>query len=171
MKYSFSNWEKRSGTIPVTWTEDDYTTNTSWRTHGDKNKGFTAYGNAHDIYNNNIGVLIPNNLLDVFDVRTYFDLENQVFDLSKYTPGMILPWHQDDYPTYSKNMAVNDINNIVRIIVFLHNPAPGHQLWINDRLCNGPAGSWYAWTGTTKHMAANLGEIDRYVIQITGTIK
>ena len=26
------------------------------------------------------------------------------------------------------------------------------------------------WHGATKHMAANLGEIDRYVIQITGWV-
>ena len=53
-------------------------------------------------------------------------------------------------------------------MVFLHDPSPGHQLWIEDKFCNGPAGSWFSWKGPTKHMAANLGEVDRYVIQITG---
>ena len=55
-------------------------------------------------------------------------------------------------------------------MLFLHDPAPGHQLWIEDRYCIGPVGSWFAWQGATKHMAANLGETARYVIQITGKI-
>lgn len=172
MKYSFKDWKGQSGTIPVTWSESDYTEKTTWRSHGNKNKGFTPYGNGMEIYDTNIGVLIPDELLPVFDdIRNYFELDNLVCDLSKYTPGMILPWHHDDYPTYSRNMGVTDLNQIVRIIVFLHDPAPGHQLWIEDRLCNGVAGSWFAWTGQTTHMAANIGETDRYVVQLTGIAK
>jgi len=171
MKYSFNNWNNQFGTIPVTWNKLDYTERTTWRNHGNKNKGFTTYDDNRKIYDKNIGVLVPNELLPVFDVRDYFDLDNLVFDLSKYTPGMILPWHHDDYPTYAKNMGVQDLDSIVRIIVFLHDPAPGQQLWIKDRYCTGAAGSWFAWTGKTKHMAANLSEVDRYVIQLTGINK
>lgn len=171
MKYTFEDWNNQSGTIPVTWDALDYTERTSWKEHGNKNKGFTTYADNRKVYDKNINVLIPNELLPIFDVRDYFNLNNLVYDLSKYTPGMILPWHHDDYPTYAKNMKVQDLNNIVRIIVFLHNPAPGHQLWIENKLCTGSAGSWFSWTGKTRHMAANLGEIDRYVIQLTGIKK
>ena len=96
-----------------------------------------------------------------------FDLKELVYAFNKYPPGMILPWHKDNYPTYAKNKNAT-ANDIVRIMVFLHDPAPGHQLWIEDKFCNGPAGSWFSWKGPTKHMAANLGEVDRYVIQLTG---
>jgi hypothetical protein len=168
MKYSFDNWNHRTGTIPVEWTAADYTENTEWYQHNG-GKGFTTTEKNHEIYSSNIGVLIPTNVLPVFGkVVEYFDLKDIVCDLSKYAPGMMLPWHFDTYPTYSKNMNVADKNKIVRIIVFLHDSQPGHQLWVEDRLCAGPAGTWFSWAGATKHMAANLGETDRYVIQITG---
>ena len=41
---------------------------------------------------------------------------------------------------------------------------------IGDKFCSGPKGSWFSWQGSTKHMAANLGETDRYVIQLTGWV-
>jgi hypothetical protein len=168
MKYSFDSWKHQTGTVPVSWTVADYTEKTAWYQH-DGGKGFTTTDKNHDIYSKNIGVLIPRAVLPVFSqVTEYFDLEDIVCDLSKYTPGMMLPWHHDDYPTYSKNMNVTDKNKIVRIIVFLHQSQPGHQLWIEDRLCSGAAGTWFSWIGATRHMAANLGESDRYVIQITG---
>ena len=96
-----------------------------------------------------------------------FNLDDSGYAFAKYTPGLILPWHKDNYPTYARNKKAN-VEEIVRIMVFLHDPAPGHQLWIEDRYCTGPAGTWFSWQGATKHMAANLGETDRYVIQITG---
>jgi hypothetical protein len=170
MKYSFDCWNQRSGTIPVTWQPSDYISNTTWYQHHGQSGFTTTYDNL-EIYSKNIGVLIPRNLLPVFsEVTQYFDLQDIVCDLSKYTPGMILPWHVDDYPTYSKNMQISDKSSIVRIIVFLHDSMPGQQLWVEDHFCFGPAGSWFSWTGGTKHMAANLGQDDRYVIQITGHI-
>lgn len=168
MKYQFDNWNKQSGTIPVSWSEKDYTELTDWSDH------FTFFGfdtkeENKKIYHKNIGVLIPEKLLPVFDqIPSYFDLEDIVCDLSKYKPGMLLPWHVDTYQTYSKNMKIDDLDKIVRIIVFLHDSHPGQQLWVEDKFCAGPAGSWFSWSGQTKHMAANLGEQDRYVIQITG---
>ena len=58
--------------------------------------------------------------------------------------------------------------DIIRIIVFVDDTRPGHQLWIKDMLCAGEAGSYFGWKFGTKHMAANLGEQDRYTLQITG---
>jgi hypothetical protein len=170
VKYSFDNWNKQQGMIPVTWAPQDYVDRTVWYQHNG-GKGFSTSEKNLELYDKNIGVLIPQKLLPVFDqVTQYFDLQDLVCDLSKYTPGMMLPWHFDDFPTYSKNMKVADKNRIVRIIIFLHNSEPGHQLWIEDKFCSGQAGSWFSWTGSTRHMAANLGESDRYVIQLTGHI-
>jgi hypothetical protein len=170
MKYSLKNWHNQSGSIPVSWQPEDYIDKTQWRLHHGVG-GFTTADDNLQRYQNNIAVLIPETLLPVFDqVCEHFDLKDLVCDLSKYTPGMVLPWHVDDYPTYSKNMKITDKNDIVRIIVFLHDSLPGQQLWVEDRLCSGPAGSWFSWTGQTKHMAANLGETDRYVIQLTGHV-
>ena len=102
-------------------------------------------------------------------VLNFFDLKDSVYAFAKYTPGLILPWHRDNYPTYARNKKA-DVDRIVRIMIFMHDPAPGHQLWIEDKFCTGPAGSWFSWQGATKHMAANLGETDRYVIQVTGWV-
>lgn len=170
MKYSFKDWDNKSGTVPVIWDAKHYIEDTQWYTHGQGGGFTTSYENL-DVYSKNIGVLIPRAILPIFQqVTDCFDLQDAVCDLSKYTPGMILPWHHDDYPTYSRNMGIANKNRIVRIIVFLHDSQPGHQLWIRDRFCAGPAGSWFSWIGATRHMAANLGESDRYVIQITGHI-
>jgi hypothetical protein len=168
MKYSHSDWNGKTGTIPVFWNKEHYI-DSGWYEHEDKTHGFSTDSDNYRIYGNNIGVLIPTTLDPIFErAFDFFDLGELVFSLSRYTPGMLLPWHRDNYPTYSKNKKVADPETVVRIMVFLEDSNPGHQLWIEDRLCYGPAGSWYAWQGRAKHMAANLGETDRYALQITG---
>jgi len=171
MKYNYENWTRKKGTVPVFWNPEQYI-NSGWYKHGDRNLGFTTNPINYDIYGDNIGVLIPETIDPIFDkVLEFFDLHEIVCSLSKYTPGMILPWHTDNYPTYSKNKRVTDKDTIVRIIVFLHDTIPGQGLWVEDRFCEGPAGSWFAWQGAPRHMTANLSEQDRYVMQITGIIK
>lgn len=181
MKYSYSDWTGKTGTIPVSWKSNDYES-LEWQPHHDSLSGYTTEQKNIDIYGDNINMQIPKfehpgNYIKIPDlvnnifgyVLNYFDLGDLVYTFNKYCPGMILPWHNDLYPTYSRNKKVK-IDQIVRIIVFLHDPEPGHQLWIQDKFCTGPAGSWFSWQGSTKHMAANLGEVDRYIMQITGKI-
>ena len=181
MKYSYSDWNHKQGTIPVHWKANDYES-LPWRRHPDKRQGFTTAVENYDIYKERVGcliakfeevskgVFIPDDVEAVFGyVLSQFNLTESVYTFAKYTPGLILPWHRDNYPTYARNKKAK-VEEIVRIMVFLHDPAPGHQLWIQDKYCTGPAGTWFAWQGSTKHMAANLGETSRYVIQITGKI-
>jgi hypothetical protein len=179
MNYQYSDWNGKQGTLPVQWKANDYES-LPWRMNPDKNAGFTTPKENYNIYGERVGCLIPQFeevgkgvfIPDYVDavfvyVLSQFNLTDSVYAFAKYTPGLILPWHQDNYPTYARNKKAK-VEEIVRIMVFLHDPAPGHQLWIEDRYCTGPAGTWFAWQGATKHMAANLGETDRYVIQITG---
>jgi hypothetical protein len=171
MKYSFSNWNHQKGTIPVFWNEEHYV-NSGWYRHLDKTHGFSTEDQNYKIYGDNLGVYIPKTMNTIFEHSfNFFDLDELVFSLSMYKPGMILPWHQDNFPTYSKNKKLQNLDRIVRVIVFLHNSKPGHQLWIENQFCYGPAGSWFSWEGRTKHMAANLGETNRYTLQITGIKK
>lgn len=178
-------WNLRSGRVPVTWAESDYT-DIDWISlpplrDAETNKGFRAHEGAYSIYGDRIsgwtpsfqqagvGTQMPLALSRVFDpVRDLFRLDRMIYTFGRYTPGQILPWHEDLYPTYRRRNGVSDPSRVVRVIVFLHDPAPGHQLWIEDKYCSGPAGTWFSWQGSTRHMAANLGETDRYVIQITG---
>ena len=171
MKYSYSDWNNKSGTVPVFWNKSHYI-DAGWYRHPDTTHGFSTDDENYKIYGENLGVYIPKKLDPVFEkTLNLFDLDELVFSLSMYKPGMILPWHRDNYPTYSKNKGIVEPEGIVRIMVFLENSVPGHQLWIEDKMCTGPAGSWFSWQGRAKHMAANMGEVNRYVLQITGLAK
>jgi hypothetical protein len=168
MKYAYSDWNQRHGTIPIFWKPEHYI-DAGWYRHPDKTHGFSTEDANYKIYGDNLGVYIPEKLDPIFEKAfNFFDLNELVFSLSMYKTGMILPWHKDNYPTYSKNKKVADPETVVRIMVFLEDAQPGHQLWIEDKMCSGKAGSWFSWQGRAKHMAANLGEQNRYVLQITG---
>jgi hypothetical protein len=170
MKYSYSDWNGKTGTIPVFWNKEHYL-NAGWYRHPDRTHGFSTEDTNYKIYGDNLGVYIPKTLDSAFEQAfDFFNLDEIVFSLSMYKPGMILPWHRDNYPTYSKNKGIIEPEGIVRVMVFLEDSAPGHQLWIDNKMRSGPAGSWFAWQGRTKHMAANLGEVNRYVMQITGIL-
>jgi hypothetical protein len=97
-----------------------------------------------------------------------FNIEKAVLVLNKMPPGQIFPFHVDKCRTYIKKNKIKTKEKIQRIIVFLDASEPGHQLWINDKLCVGGPGSFFQWSYGTRHMAANLGEKDRYTLQITG---
>jgi len=181
MKYSFSDWNGKTGTIPVLWQRADYEDHV-WVSNHDK-RGYTTEDENYNIYRERLGVhilnyerqgegiFIPESMARVFDyVPALFDLDSIIYSFMKYPVGNILPWHQDNYPTYCKNHGVVDVESIVRIVVLLNDSTPGQQLWIGDRLCAGPAGSWFAWTGSTEHMAANLSKEPRYALQITGIL-
>ena len=168
MKYSYSDWNGKSGTIPVFWNSSHYK-DSGWYRHPDRTHGFSTEDANYKIYGDNLGVYIPETLDPIFErAFDFFNLDELVYSLSMYDPGMILPWHQDNYPTYSKNKQVQDPETVVRVMVLLHDSEPGHQLWIENKFCSGTAGSWFSWQGRTRHMAANLGETNRYVLQITG---
>lgn len=182
MKYSFSDWNGKTGTIPVSWKPSDYES-MEWQDNHDK-RGYVTDTENYDIYGKRLGlqilkyeqqdegIFLPNNIKETFDyVPALFDLNKTVYSFMRYPVGNILPWHRDNYPVYLKKNKVNDIESVVRILVFLHDSHPGQQLWIGDRMCYGPAGSWFAWTGTTEHMAANLSKHPRYVLQITAISK
>jgi len=170
MKYSYSDWHDKEGTIPVVWKPQDYI-DSGWYIHPDKSHGFTTDDVNYKIYGDNLGVYIPTTLNPVFEnTFKFFNLKELVFSLSMYAPGMILPWHKDNYPTYRRNKKIADPESVVRIMVFLEDAKPGHQLWIEDKFCYGVAGSWYAWQGRKKHMACNVGEEKRYVLQLTGLL-
>jgi hypothetical protein len=171
MKYSYSDWNGKKGTIPVFWNKEHYI-DSGWYIHPDKTHGFSTDDQNYKIYGDNLGVYIPETLNPIFEQAfDFFNLDEIVFSLSMYKPGMILPWHRDNYPTYSRNKGIVQPEGIVRIMVLLEDAAPGHQLWIENKMCSGVAGSWFAWQGRAKHMAANLGEVDRYMMQITGLAK
>jgi hypothetical protein len=102
--------------------------------------------------------------------RAFYFLTNKTYAISRMTPGSVLPFHQDRYSRYKQMHDLNHASDIWRCIVYLEDRAPGHFIDIqNYPLLDWRAGDWLAWHSDTPHMAGNLGLIDRYVLQITGT--
>ena len=169
-KVCFSDWNKKAGRIEVFWQPEDYI-HSGWYRHQGDLGGFSTTDSMLALYGDLVGVMIPRDIRDVFQrFRDFFHLYDMVIDLSMYQPGQLLPWHHDTYPTYMRNRALTDASDIVRIIVLLHDASAGHQLWIGEDFCTGPAGSWFSWQAHQPHMAANLGQQNRYVAQITGRV-
>jgi len=160
------------GSVNQTWQEQDYTNlNFEKRIGGQYNH--TGFNNLTSMPNNSSIVSLEvcyNNLPACFtDIAKQFEFKKFVVAINKMYPGNVLPFHSDTYKKFKKNFSVVDSADIHRIIVFLHKPAAGHQLWIEDTMCNGSVGEYFGWTGSVEHMAANLGKKNRYTLQITGT--
>lgn len=139
---------------------------------GNAGKPFERIGASKkimELYKDQAGAFICTDVPNIFmNIANQFGLSNTVVALTKMKVGQILPWHVDRCKTYISKNNIKDKTKIARIIVFLEDSKPGHQLWIEDQLCTGEAGSCFGWMFGTKHMAANLGEQDRYTLQITG---
>lgn len=117
-----------------------------------------------------IGRNIPKNISD--HIIEDFNLDYVSLAVQKMLPGMILPYHSDKFNFYLSQYSEIKINQIKRIIVFLENWKPGHISEIDgESHVNWKQGDWISWTGSTPHLAANLGFEDRYTLQITGIIK
>ena len=160
------------GKIPVSWSQQDYQNLTFFtKTKEQHNESYDLVKGTGHVDDN--GVYICNeNIPDVLtNVGNLFDLEKKICVVNRMNPGQVLPFHKDKCLAYIERNKIINIKNITRIIVFLHDQKPGHQLWINDKICMGPAGSYFGWNIDTEHMAANLGYEPRYILQITGLSK
>jgi len=86
-------------------------------------------------------------------------------------PGTIMPEHSDTYPKFKELFSENDVNKICRILVFLDDWKSGHYFELDHKpYVNWSKGNYVYWTGSTPHIAANLGLENRYTMQITATL-
>ena len=154
------------GQIAVTWCEQDYKSLAYDDVTGVV--GRSDYTVNTDNYTVAVSSVFEN-LPQVFhDAVQFLDLQKTVIAINRMKPETILPFHQDKYAPYKKRNNVGDDEDIKRVIIFLHDQKAGHQLWIGDEICVGPAGSYFGWNVGDEHMAANFGKEDRYVLQVTG---
>ena len=58
MKYTYSDWNHKHGTIPVNWNNKDYE-ELPWYENPDKRQGFTTPEENYNIYKERVGCLIP----------------------------------------------------------------------------------------------------------------
>ena len=107
----------------------------------------------------------------VDNVINRLHIKNPAYCIHCLTPGNFLPMHSDLYAYYAKQNNVINLNKIIRIIVFLDDAVPGHLLIVDkDCYSNYQRGDTAHWIGTTPHMAANLSQVNRYTLQITGIL-
>lgn len=98
-------------------------------------------------------------------------LGNISLAVNLFKPGQYLPLHFDLYQRYKKLYNLNDDIKICRIVLMLEDSHPGQILQVENSLIgNWEAGEWFSWCDGDKHAFYNLSTVDRYALQITGTI-
>lgn len=89
----------------------------------------------------------------------------------KMLPGDNLPYHSDFYHRYIEvHQLQGRENDIRRIIIFPQDRQPGHIMEVGGYPYNWKAGDFVEWEFDTPHMAANMGTVPRYSIQLTGVV-
>lgn len=165
-----------NNSIPVTWSEPDVVSLPFVYRCEFENTLNLVSPQDKDHYQGRIGLYHYNNNNDIverFGLADQFDwLTDKVYAVHSIPPGHLLPNHSDNYATYCQRRMPTSADQIVRVIVFLQAWQPGHILQIGQQiLTSWHAGEWASWTGSTPHLAANLGHTNRYTLQITGLKK
>ena len=103
-------------------------------------------------------------------IKNFFPLlKNISVAVNLFHPGQYIPLHSDLYEKYIKLHNIQNIDNICRIIIMLHDGYPGQILQIqNNFYSDWKQGDSFIWYGGTSHAFYNLGKHDRYAIQLTG---
>ena len=105
-------------------------------------------------------------------VQHFADMGWQDIGTSYYrmSSGTILPVHQDLYKRYVELFNLQGKENTIwRAVIFLEDWESGHYLEIdNIPVTKWSTGDMVIWNYDTPHMAANMGLLPRYTLQITG---
>jgi len=103
--------------------------------------------------------------------RNVFPFERFSWSCYRMTPGCVLPAHRDTYDRFKLVHGLETTHSVVRAIVFLEDWASGHYLEMNGiPFTEWRAGDWVSWHDDFLHLAANMGQTDRYTLQLTGTV-
>jgi len=104
-------------------------------------------------------------------LRDTLPLAHFSWSIYRMSPGTSLPRHSD---TYSRFRQIHDLPSnavIRRYVFFMEDWASGHYFEIDDEAIVGwQAGQGVYWHDDVPHIAANVGETDRYTLQITGVV-
>lgn len=145
--------------------------------HENPHRGFNAVkGLDESFYKNitDIGVYhgLPSFLNEDYFNKEFSWIKHKGYSIHRMLPNTMLPLHRDKYSYYSKKLGIEDLNTIIRVIVFLEDHKIGHVLQIEGTpVHEWKAGDYVLWRGQKAHLAANFGLEDRYTLQITGIIK
>ena len=151
----------------------DWYLNCDFVIHPEPYTGFApVYEVDRDRYINHVELAIardvPTYIIDYLE-QCFANLSDKVYAMHRTRPGKLLPWHTDAYKTYAQKRSITDLSQITRVIIFAEEWKFGHVMQVGTE--SVPAwqqGDWVSWQGSTPHLAANLGQQDRYTLQITG---
>lgn len=103
--------------------------------------------------------------------RKVFPWKHFSWSVYRMGPGCVLPNHQDLFVKFQEIYKVTNPQQICRAVIFLEDWASGHYFEIDGvPMVKWRAGDGVVWRYDTPHLAANVGETDRYTLQITGLI-
>jgi hypothetical protein len=104
-----------------------------------------------------------------FNVSKQIPLQNASITLYCMSPGTIMPKHSDTFIKYREIMNLEETNDVWRAVIFLEDWKSGHYFEIEETpMVNWKKSDYVLWKNDTPHMAANLGEENRYTMQVTG---
>lgn len=154
-------WNKYKNLPYINESFNDPKTLASWHILGFKQEKFT--GDIYDMRQRE-----PNWMSEV---QKQFTWAHFSWALYRMTPGCTLPEHSDTYSKYKKIYDIKQSNLIHRAIIFLEDWQSGHYFEINNQpILNWKAGDCVWWQYDVPHIAANIGQTDRYTLQITGIL-
>jgi len=98
-------------------------------------------------------------------------LENCGFVFYKMSTLDIMPEHVDHFETYIKLFEVQR-EDVYRALLFLEDWQPGQYIDVDgEPYTKWSAGDYILWSADAPHSSSNIGIVDRYALQITGTKK
>lgn len=108
-----------------------------------------------------------NRIVQLFTDAGWKDIGTSYYRMG---PGVILPTHKD---LYKKYISLFDLQgqeqSIRRAVIFLEDWQPGHYAeYEGSPFTSWRAGATVEWEYDADHMAANVGVVPRYTLQITG---
>ena len=106
-------------------------------------------------------------IIDIFAAKGWKDIGACYYRMDT---GVVLPVHSDLYVKYINLFDLHGKeNSILRAIIFLEDWQSGHYSeYCNEPFVNWRAGDCICWRYDAEHMAANIGILPRYTLQITG---
>lgn len=156
--------------VPVSWQHfkdlqfrnepfNDATAVDKWRRLGYTQSRFT--GDLYDMRSP-----APNWITKIWE---HLPWQNFSWSLYRMTPGCVLPNHNDTYEKFCEIHAISDRDSICRAVIFLEDWQSGHYLEVSGHpLTSWRAGQGVIWQSDVEHLAANMGQTDRFTLQITG---
>ena len=110
-----------------------------------------------------------NKFIEIFEAMGWKDVGTSYYRMGT---GAVMPTHSDLYVKYIQLFGLAGAEHRVnRAVVFLEDWKSGHYSEVDGKpIVDWKAGQAAWWENSTPHSAANLGEEDRYTLQITGWI-